>query len=116
VAWLVSAVSWGWRLTCLRRVGGLFKLFAFLEGGVRRVVVGLRDVVEALLGDVERTRGGLYTLRKDRLERLLGVGVTSKLWAVVKKLATPCLYMKTSKGLVVHKECLKAVLAQLHNE
>jgi len=94
----------------------LFKLFASLEGGVRRVVVGLRDAVEALLGDVERTRGGLYTLRKDKLERLLGMGVSSKLWAAVRRLAAPCLYMKTSKGLVVHKECLKALLTQLHNE
>ena len=78
-------------------------------------MVWLRDAVEALLGDVERTRGGLYTLRKDRLERLLGVGVSSKLWDAVKKLAAPCLYMKTSKGLVVHKECLKAVLTQLRD-
>jgi len=54
------AVLWGWRLACLRRVGGLFKLFVSLEGGVRRVVVWLRDVVKALLWDVERTRGGLY--------------------------------------------------------
>jgi len=81
---------------------------------VRRV--WLREAVEALLGDVEKTRGGLYTLRKDRLERLLGVGVSSKLWAAVRRLAAPCLYMKTSKGLVVRKECLKAVLTQLHNE
>jgi len=79
------------------------------------VVVWLRDAVEALLGDVEKTRGGLYTLRKDKLERLLGVGVSSKLWAAVKKLATPCLYMKTSKGLVVRRECLKTVLAQLQD-
>jgi len=83
---------------------------------VRRVVVWLRDAVETLLGDVEKTRGGLYTLRKDRLERLLGVGVSSKLWTAVKKLAAPCLYMKTSKGIVVRQECLKALLTQLHNE
>jgi len=82
---------------------------------VRRVVVWLRDAVEALLGDVERTRGGLYTLRKDRLERLLGVDVSSELWAAVRRLAMPCLYMKTSEGLVVHKECLKALLTQLQD-
>jgi len=66
-----------------------------------------------LLGDVEKTRGGLYTLRKDRLERLLGVGVSTQLWAAVRRPATPCLYMKTSKRMVVRRECLKAVLAQL---
>jgi len=77
------------------------------------VVVGLRSAVEALLGDVEKTRGGLYTLRKDKPERLLGVGVSSKLWDAARRPATPCLYMKTNKGLVVHKERLKAVLAQL---
>jgi len=93
----------------------LFKLSVSLEGGVRRVEVQLRDAVEALLSDVDKTRGGLYTLRKDRLERLLGVGVSSELWAAVKKLATPCLYMKTSKGLVVRRECLKTVLAQLQD-
>jgi len=77
------------------------------------VVVGLREAAEALLGDVEKTRGGLYTLRKDKLERLLGVGVSSRLWAAVRRLAEPCLYMKTGKGLVVRRECLKAVLTQL---
>jgi len=67
-----------------------------------------------LLRDVERTRGGLY-FRKDRLERLLGEGVSSKLWLTVRRLAAPCLYMKTSKGLVVHKERLKALLTQLQD-
>jgi len=95
--------------------GGLFKLSASLEGGVRRVVAWLRDAVEALLGDVEKTRGGLYTLRKDKLERLLGVRVSSELWNAVRRLATPCLYMKTSKGLVVRRECLKAILTQLRD-
>jgi len=79
------------------------------------VVVGLKGAVEALLGDVEKTRGGLYTLRKDRLERLLGVGVSSELWAAVRRLATPCLYMKTNEGLVVRRECLKALLTQLED-
>jgi len=76
----------------------------------------LRDALRALLGDVERTRGGLYTLRKDKLERLLGVVVSSKLWNAVRRLAEPCLYMKTAKGLVVRKECLKAVLTQLQGD
>jgi len=93
----------------------LFKLFASSWRGVRRVEVRLSDAVRALLGDVEKTKGGLYTLRKDRLERLLGVGVSSKLWATARRPATPCLYMKTSKGLVVYKECLKAVLTQLQD-
>jgi len=75
----------------------------------------LRDAVEALLRDVDKTRGGLYTLGEDKLERLLGVGVSSELWDAVRKLATPCLYMKTSKGLVVRRECLKAVLTQLQD-
>jgi len=79
---------------------------------VRRVM-WLREAAEALLGDVEKTRGGLYTLRKDRLERLLGVGVSSRLWDAVRRLAEPCLYMKTGKGMVVRRECLKAVLTQL---
>jgi len=75
----------------------------------------LRDAVRALLRDVDKTKGGLYTLRKDRLERLLGEGVSTQIWAAVKKLAAPCLYMKTSKGMVVRRECLKAVLTQLRD-
>ena len=43
-----------------------------------------------MLRDVERTRDGRY-LRKDRLERPLGEGVSSRLWAAVKKLVAPCL-------------------------
>jgi len=68
--------------------------------------------VEAFMRDAEMRRDNLH----NRLERLLGVDVSSKLWAAVKRLATPCLYVKTSKGLVVRKECLKAVLKQLQDD